>query len=295
MTNGTYWLEGIMNLSQESANVRINATDALIIARYFVGLTELSGIELLAAETDGLAGINATDALEVLKRFTGQITEFTNSLSDWVSDKPSISLDHNNVTQDIGLLARGDVNSSSLIKDCFDEFQSSATSRSTPLQLINRDLLILEKGKDIVEIPIKVQKGLEVGAVSLDLAITPAIMDIQEVWVKDYQAAFSVENGRLRIGWFDIKPIVLDAEETLIKIVARIDKTKLGNTTGQLFDLAASSELANGIGLPLENTILVTPTILESLHPNFDLKISPNPAKNIILFNISNPLQVISF
>ena len=289
--NGMYWLEGIMSLSQESANVRINATDALIIARYFVGLTELSGIELLAAETDGLAGINATDALEVLKRFTGQITEFTNSLSDWVSDKPSISLDNNNVTQDIRMIARGDVNSSYLVEDCFDEFQSSATSRNTPLQLINRDILVLEKGKNLVEIPIKVQKETEVGAVSLDLTIPSAIMEIQEVWIKDYKAAFSVENGRLRIGWFDIQPIVLDAEETLIKLIVRIDKTKLSNTDGQLFDLVDGSELANGIGLPLENVVLETPTILEIRDPNFSLKINPNPAKDIIAIEYKQPIE----
>jgi len=287
-SNGEYRIDATVNLPHGG----INSTDALRVALYFVKIdTTLAEIEILAADVDGKNGVNATDALEILKRFTGQINQFPNDVSDWVSEKPKVVLKDANVTQDIRVSARGDVNSSYPIGDYLAGFAPEATSRNRNVNLINRDFLILEKGNDLVEIPIKVQAATAIGAISLDFEIPAAITAIQEVWIKDYKAAFSLKDGRLRIGWFDLKPLEVEAGETLIKLVAKIDKGSINTTSERLFQLVETSELANGVGGVLTNTTLVMPTILERIDPNFKIAIDPNPAKEVITIQYQQPIE----
>ncbi len=89
----------------------VNAVDALGILRYFVGVDPLSPLQQMAADVDASYFINSTDALLVLKRFTGIINYFP--LGDWVFEPTMVVVDGTgNIVRNIKGLCVGDVNRS---------------------------------------------------------------------------------------------------------------------------------------------------------------------------------------
>ncbi|MCX6271104.1 MAG: aryl-sulfate sulfotransferase [Bacteroidetes bacterium] len=87
-----------------------NATDALMIAKYFVGQVSLTGLNLKAADVNMSGYVNSADALDVLKRFTRIINSF--ALPDWLITADTITVGFNHLTHDIKALCAGDVNGS---------------------------------------------------------------------------------------------------------------------------------------------------------------------------------------
>ncbi|MCH7827107.1 MAG: carboxypeptidase regulatory-like domain-containing protein [Bacteroidetes bacterium] len=89
----------------------INATDGLLVARYFAGLQTLNPLRLNAADVDNLGGVNATDALIIIRRFANMISTFTKS--DWIFETKQISVTNSNLTtQNLKGIATGDVDAS---------------------------------------------------------------------------------------------------------------------------------------------------------------------------------------
>jgi hypothetical protein len=83
---GNYGLRVVPSIPVSS----VNSTDALLIIQHFVGLANLNGLALKAADVNDDSNVNSTDALIVLKRFVGLQTSFLNG--DWVFDIPSVSM-----------------------------------------------------------------------------------------------------------------------------------------------------------------------------------------------------------
>ncbi|HRY32004.1 MAG TPA: FISUMP domain-containing protein [Bacteroidales bacterium] len=75
----------------------INATDALIALRHYVGQITLTGLKFEAADINDNGYVNSTDALMILRRFVGQIATFP--AGDWVFESNTIA-----VTDDIPLV-----------------------------------------------------------------------------------------------------------------------------------------------------------------------------------------------
>lgn len=89
----------------------VNATDALEVAKHAVFLTQLTGLYLEAADVNLSGSINATDALLIMRRYVGQISSF--AIPDWVfSPKGNFGVIFTNSLKDITALCAGDVNGS---------------------------------------------------------------------------------------------------------------------------------------------------------------------------------------
>lgn len=91
----------------------INAIDALNILKHFVGMSVLTGVNLLAGDVSGSVPfmVNSVDALMVQKRFVGMITSF--NIGDWVSETHALNITEvTTYTQNIKVLCAGDVNGS---------------------------------------------------------------------------------------------------------------------------------------------------------------------------------------
>lgn len=88
----------------------VNATDALIMLRHFVGLSYLQGIRKKAGDVDGSHIINAVDPLASSKRFTGMINSFP--AGDWVFESPEFEVFSGGIILTIKGLCMGDVNGS---------------------------------------------------------------------------------------------------------------------------------------------------------------------------------------
>ncbi len=105
---GTYQLQ-----IQSQANWGgVNATDALLILKHFVGLEMLEGIRLQAADLNGDHFINAIDALAAVQRFSGIIGSFVSG--DWVFETFLLDVTAGNGTFLVRGLCTGDVNGSHL-------------------------------------------------------------------------------------------------------------------------------------------------------------------------------------
>ncbi|MHC1706933.1 MAG: metallophosphoesterase [Bacteroidales bacterium] len=90
----------------------VNATDALLILRHFVGMTPLKALRKTAGDTDGNTFINAVDALAVSRRFAGIINSFP--AADWYFEHPGFVISNENINLIIKGICVGDVNGSYL-------------------------------------------------------------------------------------------------------------------------------------------------------------------------------------
>lgn len=116
--NGMYTITGVNmgNFKLAASPVKKaggwNAIDALLILKHFVGMVQLTGLNLKAGDVNGGAPVvNAADALMVQKRFVGLIDTFP--VPDWVSENPSITVNEiTNLVVNFKVLCTGDVNAS---------------------------------------------------------------------------------------------------------------------------------------------------------------------------------------
>ncbi|HRY32591.1 MAG TPA: hypothetical protein P5531_06460 [Bacteroidales bacterium] len=89
----------------------VNSDDALLILKHFVSLIALTGLREEAANLDGNHIINATDALMAARRFVGLIYGFPSG--DWIFENMEVLFDgSSNVQVEIKGLCYGDVNGS---------------------------------------------------------------------------------------------------------------------------------------------------------------------------------------
>ncbi|MCX6272863.1 MAG: hypothetical protein NTU44_16950 [Bacteroidetes bacterium] len=89
----------------------VNSIDALLILKYFVGLTVLEGLSLQVADVNNTINVNSSDALLACSRFAGLVSSF--AAGDWKFTQPVVTLAGSNATNlTIKGLAVGDVNGS---------------------------------------------------------------------------------------------------------------------------------------------------------------------------------------
>jgi hypothetical protein len=87
-----------------SCNGKINALDALMIAKYYTELICLEGLRLEAADVNSDQGVNSLDALLDLRKFVGYPTQFS---KNWCCERPFINTD---TTVVIHCRCTGDIN-----------------------------------------------------------------------------------------------------------------------------------------------------------------------------------------
>jgi len=88
----------------------VNSVDALLIMKYFVGLEQLSGLRLQAANLNQEGGVNSIDALLAMKRFVGMISTFP--CGDWLFEGYPVTVQNTVVIQNLKAVCAGDVNGS---------------------------------------------------------------------------------------------------------------------------------------------------------------------------------------
>ena len=110
LINGSYKIAAYYDLSVNNSG--ITSTDALLIRRYTVGLTQFDNIQQLAADVNGSSIINSTDALFIRKYIVGQINLFP--AGNWIFESFIVNIFDSIVNQNIKGSLLGDVNGSYL-------------------------------------------------------------------------------------------------------------------------------------------------------------------------------------
>jgi hypothetical protein len=88
----------------------VNATDALLVLKHYVGMSALSGLKAKAADVNASQYVNSIDALQAARRFAGIISTFV--AGDWLFDAPGITVNGNMPELVIKGICTGDVNGS---------------------------------------------------------------------------------------------------------------------------------------------------------------------------------------
>lgn len=89
----------------------INASDALVVLKHFAGLINLEGLFLQAADVDRSGAINSVDAMTILNRFIGRNRVFL--AGDWVFDTNEFTIPATGpINLNIKGLCIGDLNAS---------------------------------------------------------------------------------------------------------------------------------------------------------------------------------------
>ncbi len=80
----------------------VNATDALMVIRYYAGLTQFDSLQTLSGDVNNDKMVNSTDALQIIRRYTGIINAFTKP--DWIFSPQTLNI---NLNQNINLIIKG--------------------------------------------------------------------------------------------------------------------------------------------------------------------------------------------
>ncbi|MHC1708240.1 MAG: GEVED domain-containing protein [Bacteroidales bacterium] len=246
------------------------ATDALLILRHYVGMPPLlTGLNLTVGDVNGSGGTpNAVDALAVSRRFVQAITSFAPA-PDWYFQNFTITIDGTaNQVQEIRGLCAGDVNGSGIPLN-------SVPSKITPsVYLMNEGTLYIDN--EIVDVPVLVQNGMSVGAVSLVLNY-PNNLEVTGVKVANSpeNLSFTTQNGQVRIAWFTTEAVDLNAGEVLVTL--QVKATSVSDKDMSFFSTEESA-IANGFGKDYESASLMMPKLV-SLNgtDNYSLSNFPNP------------------
>ncbi len=250
----------------------VNATDALNVARHFTGSALLSGIRLQAADVNGNASINSTDALQIARRFTGQISSFV--VGDWVFENPVIQANAGLSVQNVVGLTYGDVNAS----------YSPAQNRIKPLITLDSKEVVYA-GDEQILVPVHIDRTLQAGALSLELVIPQGVevLGVQSaLGVGEFQ--YEVQSGVLRIAWFSLSELSLQANDKLFDLELRTMNVTVGN-----WSVEGLSEMANGWAEAYPEVGLRLPRILRSEAGAFSASVYPNPAAELAYLQVQIP------
>lgn len=246
----------------------VNATDALNVKRHIVGLSQLTGINVQAADVNGNGAVTSADALLILRRTVGLITSF--NTGNWVSEKINLQLFNNVQNLTIKTICMGDVNASY-------SFGSKSTEIIPTLVFDNNKIEVI-RGQEL-EIPIYYRQNQQTGALTLNTKYPDNLIDITNISTSEGSLEYNIENGELKIAWANENGYKLSTDEAFITIHAKVRDDATNRDI--IFTIGNESELADKDGKVLHGAIFNTQCyqIVDELKEVLVQELIPNPAK----------------
>jgi hypothetical protein len=144
--------------------------------------------------------------------------------------------------------------------------------------------LRFEDSQDI-NIPVRINHAMTVGAISMVLAYPSDIIDILNVTAKnegDGRVIFSTADGELRIAWYKSEGLAFADDETLLTIRVRLkDEDKAAAIQ---FEPLSGSEIADEEA-NVDHVSLTIPRLLP-VHESSSVHVYPNPFSDKTSFDI---------
>ncbi|MHC1706282.1 MAG: M4 family metallopeptidase [Bacteroidales bacterium] len=210
-----------------------NAADALMVVRHFVGLDTLEGLRLRAADVNLTHTLNAVDALTIARRFVDPAYPF--QAEDWLFNQDTLNFTNQDLMYHFKGICAGDVDASYLPPNIKPEPTLDLVYPGTTIIQIN----------EVIDIPIRIGKEAEVGAISLILNYRTEFIDIVDVISGSSQGdlVFTDSGGVIRIAWYNLEPMKLGKGDILLYI--RLKAKDLPGNLITLFNLETESSLAD--------------------------------------------------
>ena len=253
----------------------VNATDALLVMRHYVHLDTLTGAQAAAADVNLSGSINGTDAMLIMRR---AIDEVFPSGDFYYYNPTTMDISGDTCHYDLNFLCFGDVNGS-----------YTPQSRDNSIELLHEGQLFADSYQEM-EVPVSIKQAIELGALTLRFGYPEEFVEIEDVVMAatGESLLFTANEGLLTIVWFSLEPLALAENDGLINIMVRTkDLSSIDEPV--TFSLNAYSELADGNAQVLEGVVIAMPDIVtetmgmgENTTANgVALSLYPNPAKNV--------------
>ncbi|MHC1707867.1 MAG: Calx-beta domain-containing protein [Bacteroidales bacterium] len=256
----------------------VNATDAMIISLYFVQSLQLSPIQIMAADVNANGFVNAVDALVDLNRFVAIINSFP--AGDWAFDTLTVNITSDTLI-DLKGLNMGDVNGS----------RTLMKAEEPAVEILESGTLEIP-ASGTFELPVKASHDMVLGSVSLVLNYPDDCYEFLGVTARPEQGKFvyNEKDGEIRIGWYDISPLILNQENTLFSLQMRVRNSSNSIQEGMILSTSVESVFADPFAREMERADLTVPKIVAPGKGNaFVLQNAPNPFSDFTTFNLQLP------
>ena len=290
---GTY---DVMVSSATSTAGTINGTDAAQVNYWGTHTYTIEKVRFYAGDVAGNNKfLNSNDAQRINNNFVNgtaldrsgwtfwnaSTTYSRNSNQNEVyADFPSLTLAvGSNKTENMYGVISGDFNLS---------YSPAKSLTGGNLELIYENNVLLAPNQEI-NLPIHIVNENKVGAISLVLNFPANLVDIQDVMISstDGQLDWAVKNNELRIAWYSLNPLVLNAGDLLLNL--RIKTTAaFSNGSPVQFSLAPnpSNELADELYNVINNAVISMASINAT---TIGIQEKPQVSDNLSLRNHPNP------
>lgn len=276
--NGAYTFLGVIyddyviEMSCKKSWGGVNASDGLEIMRHFVGLNLLVGLPLVAADVDASTFVNTSDALMCVQRFVGLINSFP--VGDWAFDQDTLSVSGGTTfSYDPMSLCYGDMDGSYLVP---------AGKIQAKMELVNESVMYINSEEDF-EVPLIIDRDISISAISLVINYPENFLELTNVIFDQDEHGnplYKVRNGELRIGWYDVNPIKLLADDNLVILRFRAKKLTSWPENGLELKLNTGSEVADPEANAISNILIKSRRLLAELSPSAKFSLDanhPNP------------------
>jgi hypothetical protein len=223
-----------------------NATDALAAELYWAnGGTMPAGFQndALAQEAmdvNNLSGINTTDALWIKQRAISMVNYFP--AGDWAYPQGMMTTAG---AFDIPMLNMGDANRSNIPN----------SMKSMPaIELITDGTMNITIG-EVFNLPIRIDKADQFGAITLGLEYNPGLIEVVEVSAMEGMLS-NISDGNVNIAFSNKNPMVLADNDVVVNLKVKA----LGEITSSelAFSIGINSEFANADAQVIEPVRLKT-------------------------------------
>ena len=221
----------------------VNTTDALVVMRHFTGAINLTGLRLKAGNVNNRGLVNGQEALRISQRTVDQTLTFASG--DWAFgvDSAEVSPQDTLVNIPVPILCFGDVNAS---------YFPAPLSRlaGDPLFALGR---LNPSNTEIWDWPIYLMHTLSVGAMTLEILL-PEGLEVLNVIVRGEGGylKFKQKEQVLRISWFSLNPFEGFQGQELLRL-------QVQGRTSEHLRMIPTSEIADGFAQPYSSFKLAAP------------------------------------
>jgi parallel beta-helix repeat protein len=277
-----------MTITPSNAWGGVNSTDALLILNHFAQIAPLTGMPMAAADVNVSSTVNGTDAMFVMKRYSGMIGSFPSG--DYLYHSEELIVNGNQVTNNLRMLCFGDVNATYL----------PTKSYGSSVYLVHKNTIEIPSFTEF-DFPVTIQTGMNAGAISLGFYYPEEFLEIETVEFSGGQTNFffTAQDGLLRLAWCDLNPMTL--QNGSIVVTLKMKSLDLSGMTDPIaLELYEFSEFADEYANVAPNVTLEIPEIEllttgVSSHAQFGgLTVRPNPVRDyaFIEFSMDNESEV---
>ena len=299
----------IRAISTHATAGSVNGTDAAQVNSWGASPYAVQKVRFFAGNvTGGNLFLNSTDASNILDNFVNA-AGFDNddTWAFWKTDDaissqtdaagatcPTVTLAVNNdYTANMYGLCMGDFNRS------FNPNLGMTITTSSTLSLINNGNIEVSSNQEF-DLPVRLVNNSSVGAVSLILNFPANMVDVQDVVMNNGgQLSWAVNGNELRIGWYSIAPLNLNASDILLTLKLKTKTASNGNSIS--FTLASDplNELADGLFDVISNAVLSIDVVnataqgIVNLNASNGIKLNnqPNPFNGSTTINYTLPFD----